>query len=49
LFENDETFWNQTPLISAPDYTHGKGKRWSCPCAKLIKHYAMKMYGGVDI
>jgi hypothetical protein len=21
----------------------------SCPCAQLIKHYAMKKYGGVDI
>jgi hypothetical protein len=21
----------------------------SCPCAQLIKHYAMKAYGGVDV
>jgi hypothetical protein len=22
---------------------------WSCPCAYLIKYYAMKAYGGVDV
>jgi hypothetical protein len=21
----------------------------SCPCAELIKHYAIKAYGGVDV
>jgi hypothetical protein len=25
-----------------------RGKR-SCPCAELIKHYAVKAYGGVDL
>jgi hypothetical protein len=25
------------------------GKRYSCRCAQLIKHYAMKVYGGVDV
>jgi hypothetical protein len=24
-------------------------KRWSCPCAQRIKHYAIKTYEGVDI
>jgi hypothetical protein len=24
-------------------------KKKSCPCAKRIKHYAMKAYGGVDV
>jgi hypothetical protein len=26
-----------------------KVKNVSCPCAKLIKHYAIMTYGGVDI
>jgi hypothetical protein len=26
-----------------------KVKRYSFPCAQLIKHYAMKAYGGVDV
>jgi hypothetical protein len=24
-------------------------KKQSCPCAQLLKHYAMKAYGGVDL
>jgi hypothetical protein len=24
-------------------------KRQSCPCAYLIKHYAVKAYGGMDV
>jgi hypothetical protein len=27
-------------------YRIRKGKE--CPCAEIIKHYAMKAYGGVD-
>jgi hypothetical protein len=27
----------------------GEGKRLSCPCSKLIKHYVMKTYGAVDV
>jgi hypothetical protein len=23
--------------------------KWSCVCAYLIKHYAMKKYGGMDV
>jgi hypothetical protein len=26
-----------------------KKKKRKCSCAELIKHYAMKAYGGVDI
>jgi hypothetical protein len=26
-----------------------KKKKQSCPRAELIKHYAMKAYGGVDV
>jgi hypothetical protein len=29
---------------------YGKGKKSQrCPCAQLIKHYAKKAYGGVDV
>jgi hypothetical protein len=24
-------------------------QKYNCPCASLIKHYAMKTYGGVDV
>jgi hypothetical protein len=35
----------------------GQGQKWgcsakekkSCPCAEVIKHYAMKAYGEVDV
>jgi hypothetical protein len=26
-----------------------KKKKQSCPCDQLIKHYAMKVYGGLDV
>jgi hypothetical protein len=28
---------------------YSNGKRYSCPCALLIKHLTMKAYGGMDV
>jgi hypothetical protein len=39
----------QTCLMLCPFFQRAKGKGKVAPCAQLIKHYAMKAYGGVDV
>jgi hypothetical protein len=41
------TQWTRNCKLQS--YTVRSGKTWSCPCAQLIKHYAMKTYGGVEV
>jgi hypothetical protein len=32
-----------------PDKSKKANKRYSCPCASLIKHYTKKIYGGMEV
>jgi hypothetical protein len=44
----EQRFWNQVARMDAVRVKI-TAKRWSCPYSWLIKHYAVKAYGGVAV